>query len=64
MAEIEIDVWPLLDPYMEIECDDEKVINEIIKELNFEDKEIVSINTEELYRRKNIDILKMANLKF
>lgn len=63
-ADIEIDIWPHLDPYMEIECDDENTILEILKELQFENKEIVSVNTEQLYKRKNIDVLKISDLKF
>ena len=63
-AEIEIDEWPLLKPYIEIECDNEKIINEIINKLNFEDKEIVSLNTEQLYKKIGIDILKIPELKF
>ena len=49
---------------MEIECDSEDVINEIIDMLVFNDKRIVSLNTEELYREKGIDILKISELKF
>lgn len=63
-AEIEIDQWPLLEPYMEIECDDETLIQDIINELEFNDKEVVSLNTEQLYKRKNIDVLKISDLKF
>ena len=63
-ANIEIDIWPLLDPYMEIECDDENTIIEILKELELENKEILSINTEQLYKRKNIDVLKISDLRF
>lgn len=63
-AEIELDIWPKLEPYMEIECDDENVINEIINKLNFEKKKIVSVNTEQLYKEKGLDILKISDLKF
>lgn len=63
-AEIELDIWPNLEPYMEIECDDEEVINEIITLLKFKDKRIVSMNTEGLYKEKGIDILKISDLKF
>lgn len=63
-ADIEIDIWPMLEPYMEIECDDEKVIEEIITLLGLEDKRIVSLNTSKLYLEKGIDILKMPELKF
>ena len=63
-AEIEIDLWPGLEPYMEIECDSEDVINEIVDLLGFNDKRIFSLNIEELYREKGVDILKISELKF
>ncbi len=63
-AEIEIDVWPLIKPYMEIECDDEDVINEIVEKLELNNKEIVSLNTEQLYKRIGIDVHSMSELKF
>lgn len=63
-AEIETDEWPNLEPYMEIECDDEKLITEIINKLELNDKRIVSLNTEQLYREKGIDILKISDLTF
>ncbi len=63
-AEIEIDIWPLLKPYMEIECEDEKLINEILDLLRIKDREIVSLNTEQLYKRINIDVHSMSELKF
>lgn len=63
-AEIEIDIWPLIKPYMEIECEDEEIINEIIEKLELNNKEIVSLNTEELYKRIGIDVHSMSELKF
>lgn len=63
-ADIEIDEWPNLDPYLEIECDNEEIIEEIIEKLDLKFNEIVSVNTEQLYKRKNIDILKISDLKF
>ena len=63
-AEIEIDIWPFLNPYMEIECDDEDIINEILDLLEIKEKEIVSLNTEQLYKRIHIDIHSMSELKF
>lgn len=63
-ASIEIDEWPMLKPYMEIECDNIETIQEIVKLLDLTDKEIVSLNTEQLYKRKNIDVLAISELKF
>lgn len=63
-AEIEIDLWPMLEPYVEIECDNDKIIKEIIDKLELKYKKVVSINTEELYREKGIDINTISELKF
>lgn len=63
-AKIEIDLWPMLYPYMEIECDDEDIISEIVEELELNDKRIVSLNTKQLYKEIGIDILKIHELKF
>lgn len=63
-AQIEIDIWPKLEPYLEIECDNDKTIEEILEKLNLKENEIVSTNTESLYKRKNIDVLQISTLKF
>lgn len=64
-AEIEIDCWPKLKPYLEIESDNSNTIEEIIRKLEFnDDNEIISINTEQLYKRIGIDIHKTSELKF
>lgn len=63
-ADIEIDIWPKLNPYLEIECEDEEVIKEIIELLELNDKEIVSINTEKLYERIGLKIHEISELKF
>ena len=63
-AKIEIDVWPMLKPYLEIECEDEMLMKEIVKKLECEENEIVSCNTEKLYQKIGIDIISMPELKF
>lgn len=63
-ASIEIDEWPMLKPYMEIECDNPETMHEIINLLDLTDKEVVSLNTEQLYKRENIDVLAIPELKF
>ena len=47
-AQIEIDVWPMLEPYLEIECDNNKTIEEVLEKLGLLENEIVSTNTESL----------------
>lgn len=63
-AEIEIDIWPMLSPYMEIECDNDDLINDLIDKLNLKNKRIVSQNTEQLYKEIGIDIHSISELKF
>ena len=63
-ADIEIDLWPMLTPYMEIECDDIDIIKSIITRLGFDDKEVVSTNTQQLYREIGIDLQETPELKF
>lgn len=63
-AKVEIDIWPMIEPYMEIECENTDIISEIIKKLYISNHEIISCNTEEIYLRKGIDVMKIAELKF
>ena len=63
-TEIELDEWPMLKPYMEIECDNTNTMDEVIRLLDLNDKEIVSLNTEQLYKREGIDVLSISELKF
>ena len=63
-AKIEIDKWPLINPYLEIESDDEKLIDEIINLLGLEEFRVVSINTTEVYKKYGIDVLKIPELRF
>lgn len=63
-ASIEIDIWPQIKPYVEIECEDFELTQNIIKRLGLEAHEIVSCNTEELYKRIGIDIKSIPELRF
>lgn len=63
-ADIEIDLWPMLDPYLEIECDNDNTINEIIEKLELSDNEKGSFNTNYLYEQKGINIFEISELKF
>lgn len=63
-ADIEIDFWPMLDPYIEIECDDINVIKSIVARLGLDNKEMVSINTQQLYQNIGINLQEIPELKF
>lgn len=63
-AEIDIDQWPKLKPYIEIESDNTDLYQEIIDGCEFGDREIVSCNTEDLYRRIGINSRETPELLF
>ncbi len=63
-ASIEIDIWPMLEPYIEIECDDLNLIEKIVSILELDNQKIVSCNTEKLYEEIGIDIKSIPELKF
>lgn len=63
-ADIEIDIWPMLKPYIEIECEDVSIIEDIIEKLEYTNKEIVSINTQQLYNSIGINLQEISELKF
>nr|MBQ0091539.1 CYTH domain-containing protein [Candidatus Enterousia merdequi] len=63
-AEIDIDQWPRLRPYIEIESDDTGLYQEIIDGCGLGDKKIVSCNTEDLYREIGINSRETPELLF
>lgn len=63
-ADLDIDEWPGLKPFLEIEADDESTISTIIKKLGLANKKVVSCNVEALYKQAGIDIMTMPELKF
>jgi len=62
--EIDIDEWPLIPPYLEVEGESDKQINSIIRKLELSDKEIVSCNTVEVYKKYGLDIYQYRELRF
>ena len=62
-VEIDIDCWPLIPPYIEIEGNTEEIINSTLKKLDFKNKKIVSCNTTEVYKNYGIDIYKYRELR-
>lgn len=63
-ADIEIDIWPMLKPYMEIECEDLEIIESIVNKLGYVEKEIVSLNTQQLYKTIGINLQEIPELRF
>lgn len=63
-VEIEIDFWPQIPPYLEIEGKSVEDVERIIKLLGFELSQTTSINTIKVYKKYGIDIDLIKELKF
>lgn len=64
-VEIDIDTWPLIPTYVEIEGKSEESVLNIIEILGINDKKITTLDVQSLYKEiYNIDITKIDILKF
>ena len=63
-VEVDVDTWPMIPTYVEIENDSEDTIYQMIKKLGLEGKRRVSCNTAAVYRMYGIDIYQYRELKF
>lgn len=62
--EIDIDLWPHIPAYMEIEADNMEQINELTNELQLSHGEIVSMNTDDVYTKYGLNMYDYKELKF
>ena len=62
--EIDIDTWPGLPTYMEIEGESEEDLNKILNLLGYSIKDTVSCTVDEIYKNVGIDCLNIRELKF
>ncbi|MFI0717739.1 class IV adenylate cyclase [Streptomyces sp. NPDC021224] len=63
-AAVEIDEWPLIPPYLEIEGNSADHVHATARALDFPLTELTSENTTKVYRRYGIDIEAIARLTF
>ncbi len=64
-VEIDIDSWPMIPTYMEIEGKNEEAVNNMLEKLNVDKEKITTLNCDDIYKNfYNIDISKIKNLKF
>jgi adenylate cyclase class 2 len=64
-VEIDIDSWPMIPTYMEIEGTSEEEIINIKKILNIEETKVTTLNCDDIYKQiYKIDISKIKELKF
>ncbi len=61
----DVDTWPMIDPFLEIEGPDDNSVKEYFQKLGFDFNKAVFGSSDVLYKDLyNIDILKMPKLTF
>ena len=64
-VEIDIDTWPLIPTYLEIEGENEEKIKEVCEDLSLDFSKSTTMDVTDIYKKVyNIDILKIKVLKF
>lgn len=63
-VQVTIDTWPKLSPYTEIEAQNTEDVIRVAKLLGYDEEELVTDNTEDLYRSIGIDLKKTTKLTF
>jgi adenylate cyclase class 2 len=62
--EIDIDTWPGIPTYFEVEGKDKKDLEEILNTLGYSFDDAISCTVDEIYRKIGMDINNMSELKF
>lgn len=63
-VEIEIDFWPLIPVYMEIEWKNESDVEKVVKRLWYTIEDTTSINTTKVYSKYGIELDSIKDLRF
>ena len=63
-VEIEIDFWPKIPPYLEIEARSAEEVEMMIEKLGFDRSQAISIGVRKVYKKYSIDIYSIKELKF
>lgn len=63
-VELDIDTWPMLPTYLEIEGKNEKEVYDMVKLLGLENDNITTKDVSEVYKKYGHDVNKIKKLKF
>jgi adenylate cyclase class 2 len=61
---VEIDYWPKINPYIEIEASNEAEVIEVAEKLGYKESDLNHDNTDDLYSKQGIDLSSITELKF
>ena len=63
-ARLEIDSWPLIPPYLEVEADSHEEVLAAAARLGFDESRLTGENTLKIYTRYGFDLPSMPDLRF
>lgn len=63
-VEIDIDSWPKIPTYVEVEGYNEESVKDIVNKINVDNNEVVTYGVTDIYNKYGIDILKEKELLF
>lgn len=63
-VEVEIDEWPKIPPYVEIEGPTPEAVYAVAAQFGWSKDDLTSINTTKVYKHYGIDLAEIAELKF
>lgn len=63
-VEIDIDTWPLIPAYVEIEGEDEQSVLEMINRLALNEEKVTTLDVQSVYMQYGIDLEKKKDLRF
>lgn len=63
-ARLEIDTWPRIPPYLEIEADSTEHVLRVAQALGYAESDLTAENTIDVYARHGIDLAGIADLRF
>jgi adenylate cyclase class 2 len=63
-VEVDIDFWPMLTPYIEVEGGSPQEVERVVNLLGYTMDQTTTKNTDELYADEGIDIYSFKELKF
>jgi adenylate cyclase class 2 len=62
-SRLEIDHWPMIPPYLEIEADSQERVLETARQLGFTEKQLTGENTVKIYARYGINVDEIKQLR-
>lgn len=63
-ARLELDVWPRIPPYLEIEADSKEEVIRVAGLIGYSEDQLTSINTTKVYAQYGIDLTAIPELRF